>query len=165
MKKLIMNHFSPEDVYEVSGTKEQFEKLENGSSWYSRDVTDCEGLYLVTNNDEYIEAYKVNGETEEEVRENLVKEISEQMKDNDYFKETGTLEFDELETIGSSFYIDDATDMTAEDVADAVMNWIHDSYVDCDSSSQMLFMTFHKDEEGTSLEEFMGEEDYDEDED
>lgn len=148
MKKfLIFDRFEPEVEFEVSVTPREERELRS-SDYITLDVTNFKGMYLVIHNDEYTDAIKTDGETVEEVKENLLEEIR-----NLFLLGYGTTIEKPSRVIGLDIYVEDINETTPEDVVKDIFDSIDDSCVNGDSSSVMFFATFDPSYPGTPFSE------------
>lgn len=158
MKKFICVYHNDPD--QLSFMKADDESV-FGDDIVCEDVTNLDGMYLVRHDDESISVYKCKGNTEDEIRENVVDELREYFDKNPLKGYTDI----ELDTLGGyTVYVDeddyDDIDDLAEAVAEDMFEGWAGSYVDGDSESLYEFISFKKDD----FEDYYDYEDVDGDE-
>ncbi|MBO5712308.1 MAG: hypothetical protein J6R47_05655 [Acholeplasmatales bacterium] len=159
------NHFSPEDLIVIHGSKEDLETINDDRVDYSEIIPMTDKLLWIENNDEYLRVSNTNFNSIDEFRNAVEAEMQKNI-------DAGNYEFEILHL--TSFYIDeDLEGLSAQELTDKFMDWIDESYVDNDSNSAIQLIKGNELDDQfisyTSVEEFLesleDQEDWDDDTD
>ena len=144
-KLLAFDHFDPGYLYLIDNlTNNQFNELQNtiinSNNWYSDDVSDLKGLWIVGNNDESFSFY--SGEkfsTPKEWNDAIYNNVINQIENS----EDDWIYIDLIPGDDDSVYTsEERENINPEDYKEYINTIIEDSYVDNDSSSALYLVNF-----------------------
>ena len=159
------NHFSPEDLIVIHGSKEDLETINDDRVDYFEIIPVTDKLLWIENNDEYLQVSNTDFNSIDEFRNAVEAEMQKNI-------DAGNDEFEILDL--TSFYIDeDSEGLSAQELTDKFMDWIDESFVDNDSNSAIQLIKGNELDDHfisySSVEEFLesleDEEDWDDDTD
>ena len=135
------NHFTPEDLIVIHGSKEDLETINGDMIEYSEIIPVTDKLLWIENNDEYLQVSITDFNSIDEFRNAVVAEMQKNI-------DAGNNEFEILGL--TSFYIDeDSEGLSAQELTDQFMTRIAESYVDGDSNSAIQLI------KGNELDDYL----------